>query len=83
LHQQEGSFETVAAAAEKIIEVENYPVTGIFFDILIETGVGAGSEQEAFGHLEHTGKNTRRCYWSSAFSINARLENGPFRPAAD
>jgi hypothetical protein len=57
-----GRFETVTAAAEKIIELENYSVTGVFFDILIETGVGAGSEQEAFGHLEHTGKRTNRCY---------------------
>jgi hypothetical protein len=57
-----GIFETVTAAAEKTIELENYPVTGIFFNILIETGVGAGSEQQAFGHLEHTGKRTNRCY---------------------
>jgi hypothetical protein len=57
-----GTFESVTAAAEKIIKLEGYPVSGIFFEILIETGPGAGSEHEAFGHLEHTGKNTRRCY---------------------
>jgi hypothetical protein len=57
-----GRFETVTAAAQKIIELENYPVSGVFFDILIETGVGAGSQREAFGHLEHTGKRTKRCY---------------------
>jgi hypothetical protein len=51
-----GGFETVTAAAQKIIELEDYPVSGIFFDMLIETGSGATSEQEAFGHLGHTGK---------------------------
>lgn len=56
------SFETVTAAAQKIIELEGYSVSGVFFDILIETGPGAGSEQDAFGHLEHTGKRTNRCY---------------------
>ncbi len=57
-----GSFATVTEAAQKIIELENYPITGVFFEILIETGLGAGSEQEAFGHLEHTGRNSKRCY---------------------
>jgi hypothetical protein len=57
-----GSFESVTAAAEKIIELEGYSVSGVFFEILIETGPGAGSEHEAFGHLEHTGRNTGRCY---------------------
>jgi hypothetical protein len=57
-----GTFESVTAAAEKIIELEGYPVSGIFFEIYIETGPGAHSEQEAFGHLEHTGKTTGRAY---------------------
>jgi hypothetical protein len=56
-----GSFDSVAAAAHKIIELEAYPITGVFFEVLIETGSGAASEQEAFAHLEHTGK-TGRCY---------------------
>jgi hypothetical protein len=57
-----GNFDSVAAATEKIIEVESYPVSGIFFEVLIEIGPGAGSEHEAFGHLEHIGNNTCRCY---------------------
>jgi hypothetical protein len=32
------SFESVATAAEKIIGLEGYPVSGVFFEILIETG---------------------------------------------
>lgn len=56
-----GSFETVAAAARKIIELEGSSAYGVFFQIYIETGTGAASEHEAFGHLEHTGKNSR-CY---------------------
>jgi hypothetical protein len=54
-----GSFDSITAAARKIIELEAYPITGIFLEILIETGAEAASEQEAFGHLEHTGKNGR------------------------
>jgi len=33
-------------------------VSGVFFEILIETK--DGNAEEAFGHLEHTGKNGRR-----------------------
>jgi hypothetical protein len=56
-----GSFDTVQAAASKIIELQAYPVTGVFFEILIETGLGALNEEESFGHLERTGK-IGRCY---------------------
>jgi hypothetical protein len=55
-----GSFDSVAAAARKIIELEEYPVSAVFFELLIETR--AGREEEAFEHLEHTGRNTGRCY---------------------
>ncbi|MGA8028928.1 MAG: hypothetical protein WB992_17445 [Bryobacteraceae bacterium] len=54
-----GTFQSVAAAAEKIIELEGYTSYGMFFEIFVETGPGAHSEHEAFCHLEHTGKNTR------------------------
>jgi hypothetical protein len=57
-----GSYETVASATRKLIELEGYTSYGVFFDIYIEIGPGAHSETEAFGHLEHTGKNTRRRY---------------------
>ena len=55
-------FETVTDAAKKIIEIERYPAHGVFFSILIETGPGAGSEQETFGHLEYIGGHTKNCY---------------------
>jgi hypothetical protein len=42
-----GSFDTVQAAACKIIELEAYLVTGVFFEILIETGLAALSEEES------------------------------------
>jgi hypothetical protein len=57
-----GTFETIAAAARKIIELEAYKKNhGLFFEIYIETGPWAASEEEALGHLEHTGKSGR-CY---------------------
>jgi hypothetical protein len=56
-----GSFDTVAAAACKIIELEAYSVTGVCLEGLIETGLGALKEEESFDHLEHTGKSGR-CY---------------------
>jgi hypothetical protein len=55
-----GSFETVTAAAQKVIEPEGYPVSVVFFESLIETK--AVNEEAAFGHLEHTGKCTNRSY---------------------
>jgi hypothetical protein len=42
-----GSFETVTDAARKIIELESYPVSGIFFEILIETKAGAKTKRSA------------------------------------
>jgi hypothetical protein len=55
-----GTYDTVTAAARRIIELEGYPVSAIFFELLIETKTD--DEQEAFAHLEHTGRNTGRCY---------------------
>jgi hypothetical protein len=52
------SFDTVTAAARKIIELEAYPVSGVFFEILIETK--DGNKEEAFSHLKYTGKHGRR-----------------------
>jgi hypothetical protein len=56
-----GSFENVTAAARKIIEIENYPVTGVVFEILIGTEAYE-NEDEAFSHLEHTATRSNRCY---------------------
>lgn len=57
---QLGTFESVTAAARRIVELEGYPVSALFFELLIETK--AGSEDDAFAHLEHTGRSTERCY---------------------
>ena len=48
-----GSFETVTEAAVRIREMEAYPVTGVFFEIHVDTV--NGSDEELFGHLEHKG----------------------------
>ena len=55
-----GNFESLTTATRKIIELEDYPVAVVFFEMLIETK--AGSEEDAFAHLEHTGRRTERCY---------------------
>ena len=55
-----GRFESPTAAARRIIELEEYLITGVFFEMLIETK--GGSDEEAFDHLEHTDRNTERCY---------------------
>jgi hypothetical protein len=49
-----GSFETVTAAARRIREIENYPVTGVFLEIYIDAV--HSNDEEAFGHLEHKGR---------------------------
>jgi predicted metalloprotease len=56
------NFETVARATKKIQQLEGYDFYGVFFEVYIETGPGAHSEQESLGHLEHVGKNTGSCY---------------------
>ena len=55
-----GQFDSVTAATRKIIELEEYPVTAVSFEMLVETK--GDYEEEAFAHLEHTGRNTERCY---------------------
>jgi hypothetical protein len=41
-------------AARRIIEIEDYPVLYIFLEMHVSTT--AASDEEAFGHLEHTGR---------------------------
>lgn len=53
-----GSFATVTAAARKIIELEDYPVTNLFFVLPVETATA--NDEQAFDHLEHTGRSNRR-----------------------
>jgi len=55
-----GFYESLQTAAQGIIELEEYSVIAVFFELLIETK--AGSEEEAFRYLEHTGRRTGRCY---------------------
>jgi hypothetical protein len=50
-----GDFETVTAAAGRIRELEGYPVTGIFFQVYVDTV--HGTDEEAFGHLHHNGRH--------------------------
>jgi hypothetical protein len=54
------TFDSVTAAARRIVELEGYPVSAVFFELLIETK--AGNEDDAFAHLEHTGRTTERFY---------------------
>jgi hypothetical protein len=49
-----GGFETVTAAAQRIRELEKYPVTGVFLEMYVDTV--HGTDEESFGHLEHTGR---------------------------
>ena len=49
-----GSFETVTAAARRIREIEGRATGGIFLRMLVE--IDYGSDDEAFGHLEHKGR---------------------------
>jgi hypothetical protein len=50
----DGDFETVTAAAGRILEIEDYPVTGVFLQMYVDTV--HGSDEESFGHLEHKGR---------------------------
>ncbi len=50
----DGDFETVTAAARRIREIEAYPVTGLFFEIQVDTA--HSSDADALGHLEHNGR---------------------------
>jgi hypothetical protein len=63
------------AAARRIIELEQYPVSAVFFELLIETK--AGSEEEAFAHLEHTGGERSAVMSSSVYEIRARRTSPP------
>jgi hypothetical protein len=49
-----GIFESVTAAARRIREIESYPAAGVFLEMHVDTELG--SDDEAFGHLEHTGR---------------------------
>ncbi len=49
-----GHFDSLTEAARRIREIEEYPVPGVFFQIHVETE--HGSDEEAFQHLEHTGR---------------------------
>jgi hypothetical protein len=44
----------MTAAARRIRELEDYPVTGVFLQMYV--GTEFGTDEASFGHLEHTGK---------------------------
>lgn len=52
-----GRFETMTLAAARIRELEGYPVTGLFLEMHVDTV--HGTDSEALGHLEHTGRKAR------------------------
>ena len=49
-----GTFDTVTAAARRIREIEEYPVTGVFLERHVDTELG--TDEEAFSVLHHTGR---------------------------
>jgi hypothetical protein len=49
-----GTFENLRDAARRIIEIERYPVKGIFLEAHVETE--HGTDEEILGHFEHTGR---------------------------
>lgn len=53
-------FETIAAAAHRISEIEGYQETGLFFEAVFDTYPGIANE--SFSHLQHDGRVTRRIY---------------------
>ena len=49
-----GTFETVAAAAARILELEGSPATGVFFYFHVDSVFD--SDEEAFRVLHHDGR---------------------------
>lgn len=49
-----GTFDTVTAAAARIRVLEDYPTTGVFLEIHVDTELG--TDEEVFGVLHHTGR---------------------------
>lgn len=49
-----GRFETVTAAARRIRQIEEYPNTGVFLEIHVDTELG--TDAGAFDVLHHTGR---------------------------
>jgi len=47
-------FESVTEAAQRIREIERYPVSGVLLEMYV--GTQYGNDTEAFAHLEHKGR---------------------------
>ena len=60
----DGDFETVTAAARRIRETEAYPVTGLFFEIQVDTA--HDSDKDSFGHREPIGRR-------AAYVVKSRM----------
>ena len=52
-----GTFETLAAAAGRIIEFEEYPVHGVFLNFYVLAGSTPDSDEEALRVFHHDGKH--------------------------
>ena len=50
-----GHYDTITAAARRIREIEGYQVTGVFLEMSV--GTVHGTDEEALGYFEHTGRN--------------------------
>jgi hypothetical protein len=50
------AFDDLAAAADRIRQMEGYPATGIFLEFYIDPQT---SDIEALSHFEHTGQRNR------------------------
>ena len=55
-----GDFVTLSAVAERVIKLEGNYSGGMFFEIYVEAQFG--NDAEFLSLLEHTGRNTGRCY---------------------
>jgi hypothetical protein len=51
-----GTFETLAGAAGRIIELEGYPTHGVFLNFHVLAGSIPDSDEEALRVFHHTGK---------------------------
>ncbi len=49
-----GRFETVTAAARRIRQLEEYPNSGVFLEMHVDTT--CGTDEEAFSVFHHTGR---------------------------
>jgi hypothetical protein len=54
--EQNDCFDSLAAAATRIIAIESYPTTGLFLETHVDP---LATDAETLSHLEHTGPTHR------------------------